>query len=122
MKVSGKLDPAYIENKRAQLLALRDRLQSATRLEEGEKAAVQQESVEHAQAYEDDAQKLELLETTRNRLRHDVARLAQINRALRKIDEGTYGHSDISGQRISTDRLDALPEATNTLQEQQARE
>lgn len=122
MKVFGKLDPAYIESKRAQLLTLRDRLQSATRLEEGEKADVQQESVEHAQAYEDDAQKLELLETTSNRLRHDVARLAQINRALRKIEEGTYGHSDVSGQRISTDRLDALPEATNTLQEQKARE
>ena len=54
--------------------------------------------------------------------RHDVARLAQINRALQKIDEGTYGLSDISGERISTARLHALPEASTTLQEQQARE
>lgn len=122
MKVSEKLDPAYIEIKRAQLLKLRDQLQSVKRREEREKAVVQQESSEHAQAYEDDAQKLERLDTTGNLLRHEAERLAQINRALRKIEEGTYGYSDISGQRISTDRLDALPEATNTLAEQKARE
>lgn len=122
MNHSDKFDPAYIESKRVHLLKLRDQLQSATRAEEGEKSAIQQESIEHAQEYEDEAQKLDMLEKSRNLLRHDATRLAQINRALRKIDEGTYGYSDISGQRISTARLDALPEAANTLQEQQARE
>ena len=119
--MSEKLDPAYIEAKRAQLMNLRDQLQSATKGTESENDVVQRESPE-AHEYEDDAQKLDMLEKSRNLLLHDAARLAQINRALRKIEEGTYGYSDFSGQRISTARLDALPEATSTLEEQQAHE
>lgn len=122
MRISEALDPTYIEGKRAQLLKLRDELQSATKREQREQAAEKRESLEHALAREDDAQTLELRETSGSLLRHEAARLAQINRALRKIEEGTYGYSDISGQRIATERLDALPQATNTLQEQQARE
>ena len=113
--------PPHIEAKRAQLMSLRDQLQSATKGTESENDVVQRESPE-AHEYEDDAQKLDMLEKSRNLLLHDAARLAQINRALRKIEEGTYGYSDFSGQRISTARLDALPEATSTLEEQQAHE
>lgn len=122
MKASEKLDSAYIETKRAQLLKLRDQLRAATNRESSEKAAVRQQCLDQALGYEDAAQSLELTETTGDLLRHEVARLTQVQRALRKIEEGTYGYSDISGQRIATDRLDALPEATTTLQEQQARE
>jgi hypothetical protein len=35
---------------------------------------------------------------------------------------GTYGFSDVSGQRIPRDRLDVMPEAINTLSEQEASE
>ena len=122
MKNSEKLGPAYIEAKRARLLKLRDQLRRATAAEESRRHTLQQESAQHAHEYEDDAQKLDMLENSNSLLRHDAERLAQINRALRKIDEGTYGYSDISGQRIAADRLDVLPEAANTLQEQQARE
>jgi DnaK suppressor protein len=40
-----------------------------------------------------------------------------VNRALAKIQEGTYGLSDISGRPIPRDRLIATPEATDLLQE-----
>jgi DnaK suppressor protein len=122
MNTQHALDPAYIELKRAELLALRAQLQKAATVEDDVTGGLQKESTERAHEYEDDAQKLDMLETSRNLLRHDIARLAQINRALRKIEEGTYGYSDISGERISTARLNALPEATSTLLEQQARE
>jgi len=122
MNTQHALDPAYIELKRAELLALRAQLQKAATVEENLTGGPQKESTERAHEYEDDAQKLEMLETSRNLLRHDIARLAQINRALRKIEEGTYGYSDISGERISTARLDAVPEAISTVLEQQARE
>ena len=122
MNTQHALDPAYIELKRAELLALRAQLQKAAAIEEGVTGGLQKESTERAREYEDDAQELEMLETSRNLLRHDIARLAQINRALRKIEEGTYGYSDISGERISTARLDAVPEAVSTVLEQQARE
>jgi DnaK suppressor protein len=37
---------------------------------------------------------------------------------LRKIDEGTYGVSDLSGRPIPRERLEAIPEAICTLAEE----
>jgi DnaK suppressor protein len=41
--------------------------------------------------------------------------LAQIDRALEKIDAGTYGQSDIDGRPIPEDRLEAMPWAVTTV-------
>ena len=46
-------------------------------------------------------------------------RLGEIDRALRKIEEGTYGLSDESGEPIPRGRLEAVPEAARTVDEQQ---
>ncbi len=46
-------------------------------------------------------------------------RLENIERALQKIDEGTYGLSDDSGERIPRGRLEAVPEAIRTVEEQE---
>jgi DnaK suppressor protein len=46
-------------------------------------------------------------------------RLAIVERALQKIEEGTYGHSDVSGEPIPRGRLEAVPEAIRTVEEQQ---
>ncbi len=122
MNTQHAFDPTYLESKRKELLALRAQLQKAALAGQTEAGGLQDESTAQAHEYEDDAQKLVMLETSRNLLRHDAARLAQVNRALRKMEESTYGFSDVSGERISTARLDALPEATTTLQEQLAHE
>lgn len=45
--------------------------------------------------------------------------LRQIERALEKIDEGTYGVCDISGEPIPLPRLEAVPYATTTVQAQE---
>ncbi|MBN1320983.1 MAG: TraR/DksA C4-type zinc finger protein [Thermoleophilia bacterium] len=46
-------------------------------------------------------------------LRGNVERLlAQVDRALEKIDEGTYGRCDRCGRRIDPGRMDAVPYAT----------
>ena len=45
--------------------------------------------------------------------------LRQIERALEKIDEGTYGVCDISGEEIPLRRLEAVPYATMTVQAQE---
>jgi DnaK suppressor protein len=42
--------------------------------------------------------------------------LRQIERALDKIDEGTYGTCDLSGEPIPLARLEAIPYATTTVQ------
>lgn len=45
--------------------------------------------------------------------------LRQIDRALEKIDENTYGVCDISGEEIPMPRLEAIPYATMTVKAQE---
>lgn len=45
--------------------------------------------------------------------------LKQIERALEKIDEGTYGICDITGKEIPKKRLDAIPYAAMTVEAQE---
>ena len=45
--------------------------------------------------------------------------LRQIDRALEKIEEGTYGVCDISGEEIPLKRLEAIPYATMTVHSQE---
>jgi DnaK suppressor protein len=46
-------------------------------------------------------------------------RLENVERALQKIGEGTYGLSDDSGEQIPKGRLEAVPEAVRTVEEQE---
>ena len=50
------------------------------------------------------------------------ALLAQIHRALAKLDDGTYGLSDRSGEPIPVERLEAVPYSTLTVAEQEIEE
>jgi DnaK suppressor protein len=50
---------------------------------------------------------------------HEFQLLRQIERALEKIQEGTYGICDISGDKIPPARLDAMPYATTTVKAQE---
>ena len=45
--------------------------------------------------------------------------LRQIDRALEKIDENTYGICDLSGEEIPLKRLEAIPYATMTVKAQE---
>ncbi len=45
--------------------------------------------------------------------------LRQIDRALEKIDEGTYGVCDVTGKPIPAKRLEALPYAAMTVEAQE---
>jgi DnaK suppressor protein len=55
---------------------------------------------------------------------HDVndRRVSHIERALQKIEEGTYGVSDVSGKLIPKARLEAVPEAILTVDEERMHE
>jgi DnaK suppressor protein len=46
-------------------------------------------------------------------------RLENVERALQKIGDGTYGLSDDSGEQIPKGRLEAVPEAVRTVEEQE---
>ncbi len=47
----------------------------------------------------------------------DRKELAQVNRALERIEQGTYGLSEVSGKPIPIERLEALPHATTLVDE-----
>lgn len=49
-------------------------------------------------------------------------RLRTVERALQKIAEGTYGVSDLSGKPIPQERLQTIPEAIFTVDEERTRE
>jgi DnaK suppressor protein len=115
-------DAAYLDRKRRELNRLRDQLRKTSDAAEVEEADIKREAGAGVQEYEDDAQRLDSLEKEGNLVARDVQRLARVERALQKITEGTYGLSDASGQRIPDDRLEALPDAINTVAEQEASE
>lgn len=49
-------------------------------------------------------------------------RLQSVQRALQKVDEGTYGICDDTGEQIPRGRLEVVPEAIYTVEAQQRRE
>ena len=49
-------------------------------------------------------------------------RLESIERALQKIEEGSYGICDDTGEEIPQGRLEAVPEAVATVEAQQRRD
>lgn len=55
---------------------------------------------------------------------HDRARklLAKINHALHKIEDGTYGYCEATGEPISLKRLEARPIATLSIEAQEQHE
>jgi len=116
------LDPAFVEKQRQALLKLRVVLLNATRDGEADEANIKEESAGGPREFEDDAQKLATLELDGNLVVRDLARLERVDRALKKIEEGTYGASDQSGQLIPRERLEAVPESIYTLAEESARE
>jgi DnaK suppressor protein len=116
------LDAIFIEKQRQVLLRLRTTLTATARSVESDEADVKTQKEASAGEYEDDAQALDALERDGNLVVRDIERLNRVDRALEKIEEGTYGLSDISGEPISRERLQALPEALVTLKEEQIRE
>ena len=46
--------------------------------------------------------------------------LSKIDRALEKIEDGTYGLSDIDGTPIPVERLEAIPYAVTTVEQEEA--
>jgi RNA polymerase-binding transcription factor len=117
-----RLDRAFIERQRQRLTKLRDELTNAMEGKEAEEKDINFQSNGQAMEYEDDAQRLTTLELDGNLVARNAQRLAQVDRALEKIAEGTYGLSDASDHAIPKERLEATPEAIYTVEEQAARE
>jgi DnaK suppressor protein len=114
---SSGLDPAFIRRQHQRLVELRAQLRRATRAVEAEEGGLNAQSQNEAHEFEDDAQKLAMLEVEGTLVAHDLRRLALVERALSKIEDGTYGLSDVSGRPIAKERLEATPEAIDAIED-----
>jgi DnaK suppressor protein len=116
------LSEEFIAQQRTRLMGLRQQLLGG---EEDTIASERSDAQEHgdeAEEYEDEAQGMAQNEV--NQALHDVndRRVHDIERALQKIADGTYGFSDASGDPIPKARLEAVPEAIFTVAEQGKRD
>ena len=66
----------------------------------------------------DDAIEVYTNEEIESEIERNQDQLMQIDNALRRIAEGTYGYSEVSGKPIPIERLEALPTATTLVGEQ----
>ncbi|WP_345814207.1 TraR/DksA family transcriptional regulator [Paraburkholderia sp. PREW-6R] len=116
------LSDAFIAQQRARLEAMRRELLGGEESTIGEERLSMEEHGDEPREFEDDAQGMaqdEINQSLRNVNDH---RIADIARALQKIEDGTYGLSDESGDPIPKARLEAMPEAIYTVAEQERRE
>ena len=118
----SRSDEAFLERQKRLLQGLRKQILTDRRGHESESESANADVGAQAREYEDDAQKLTALELQGSLAGADDARLSSIERALQKIDDGTYGLSDASGAPIPIERLEAYPDALYTLEEQASRE
>jgi DnaK suppressor protein len=121
-KRDNGLDRPFIDAQRKRLLALHAELIQIGDLAGVQEQAIQAEAGGEAHDAADSAQRLALQENDEAQFNRILKRLAQIRRAIEKIDEGTYGLSDKSGQPIARSRLLGTPEALLLLREEQDEE
>jgi DnaK suppressor protein len=110
-----------LDRARAQLLA--ERAEVADLLAGAESSGQEDRAVEdeEAQVYTSDAAQPLTAEGEDDAIAESMRdRLAAIDRALKRLDDGTYGRSVRSGLPIPDDRLDADPAAELTIEEARA--
>jgi DnaK suppressor protein len=120
MATNTELDENFIAKQKERLQSLRDELLQIMRVaEEDERTRTEQDAdfTEHDAG--DMSRDIFDREVDATIVEQVEQRLAIVERALQKIEEGTYGLSDVSGEPIPRGRLEAVPEAIRTVEEQQ---
>jgi DnaK suppressor protein len=112
-----RLSPEFIARQKQRLEELRAQLLGMDQAAGAQDRNFHEEHADEPREAEDDGQDMAGQEV--QQALHDVnqRRLNDINRALEKIANGTYGISDASGKPIPKARLEAIPEALRTVQE-----
>ena len=121
--VNNELDREFIEKQRDRLEELRaELLRMVDGLEEDQRFRAEEEGdfTEHDSG--DMSQSLFTREVDATVEQTMEKRLQYVDRALQKVEEGTYGICDDTGEPIPRGRLEAMPEAIYTVEAQQRRE
>ena len=120
---NNELDKEFVEKQRERLENLRAELVGTVRgLEDDQLSQSEDEGdfTEHDAG--DMSQSLYDREVDATLEQNIENRLQYVERALQKIEEGTYGICDDTGEPIPRGRLEAIPEAIYTVEAQQRRE
>ncbi len=121
--VNNELDQEFVEKQRGRLEELRAEL---VRMVEGLEEDQQDRAESEGDMTENDSgdmsQSLFTREMDATVEQTMEKRLESVDRALQKIEEGTYGICDDTGEPIPKGRLEAMPEAIYTVEAQQRRE
>ena len=117
---SSELDQEFIEQQKQRLQDLKAELERVRAgLEEDQKFRAEEEGDFTQHDSGDMSQSLFTREVDATVELQVERRLQYVERALQKIEEGTYGLSDDSGEPIPRGRLEVAPEAIRTVEEQQ---
>jgi DnaK suppressor protein len=120
---NGDLDQEFVERQRERLEELRTELVRMVKgLEEDQQFRAEEEEDFTQHDSGDMSNSLFTRELDAGVEQVVERRLRNVERALQKIDEGTYGICDATGEPISRGRLEAVPEALYTLEAQQRQE
>lgn len=115
-----ELDQGFIEEQKQRLIELRselERVRDGLGEDQRFRAEEEEDFTEHDSG--DRSQSLFTREVDATVEEQVGRRLQYVERALQKIEEGTYGLSDDSGEPIPRGRLEAVPEAIRTVEEQE---
>ncbi len=116
----NELDQEFIERQKQRLQDLKAELEQVRGgLQEDERFRAEEEEDFTQHDSGDMSQSLFTREVDATVERQVERRLEYVERALQKIEEGTYGLSDDSDEPIPRGRLEAVPEAIRTVEEQQ---
>jgi DnaK suppressor protein len=114
-----ELDQQFVESQRERLVGLRDelvRIRDGMAADEKDLGETEGETTLDSGDLSQDMFTREMDASIGEQVER---RLGEVDRALRKIEEGNYGLSDDSGESIPRGRLEAVPEAIRTVEEQQ---
>jgi DnaK suppressor protein len=117
---NNELDREFIARQRQRLQDLRtelERVRDGLQEDERFRAEEEEDFTQHDSG--DMSQSLFTREVDATVEQQVERRLQYVDRALKKIEEGTYGLSEDSGEPIPRGRLEAVPEALRTVEEQE---
>jgi DnaK suppressor protein len=120
MATNTELDENFIAKQKERLQSLREELLRIMRAAEEDERTRTEQDVDFTEHDAGDMSRdIFDREVDATIVEQVEQRLAIVERALQKIEEGTYGLSDVSGEPIPRGRLEAVPEAIRTVEEQQ---
>ena len=112
MATNTELDENFIAKQKERLQSLREELLRIMRAAEEDERTRTEQDVDFTEHDAGDMSRdIFDREVDATIVEQVEQRLAIVERALQKIEEGTYGLSDVSGEPIPRGRLEAVPEA-----------